>query len=70
MWKSYAVDAVPTAHRVTWADLEGDGKKEIVMAPFVGLKGWEDPKYKDNVPLLYLARSGQAGSNMEARDRG
>lgn len=53
MWKSYAVDAVPTAHRVTWADLEGDGKKEIVMAPFVGLKGWEDPKYKDNVPLLF-----------------
>jgi hypothetical protein len=53
MWKSYPVDAVPTAHRVTWADLEGNGKKEIVMAPFVGLKGWEDPKYKDNVPLLY-----------------
>jgi len=53
MWKSYAVDAVPTAHRVTWADLEGNGKKEIVMAPFVGLKGWEDPKYKDNVPVLF-----------------
>jgi hypothetical protein len=53
LWKSYAVDAVPTAHRVTWADLEGDGKKEIVMAPFIGLKGWGDPKYKDNVPLLF-----------------
>ena len=53
MWKSYAVDAVPTAHRVTWADLEGNGKKEIVMAPFVGLKGWENPKYHDNVPLLF-----------------
>ena len=23
------------------------------MAPFVGLKGWEDPKYHDNVPLLF-----------------
>jgi FG-GAP-like repeat len=53
LWKSYAVDAVPTAHRVAWADLEGNGKMEIVMAPFVGLKGWEDPKYKDNVPLLF-----------------
>jgi hypothetical protein len=53
LWKSYLVDAVPTAHRVTWADLEGNGKKEIVMAPFVGLKGWGDPKYQDNVPLLY-----------------
>jgi FG-GAP-like repeat len=53
LWKSYPVDAVPTAHRVTWADLEGNGKKEIVMAPFVGLKGWEEPKYQDNVPLLF-----------------
>lgn len=53
MWKSYAVDGVPTAHRVTWADLEGNGKKEIVMAPFVGLKGWGDPKYQDNVPVLF-----------------
>ncbi len=53
LWKSYPVDAVPTAHRVTWADLEGNGKKEIVMAPFVGLKGWGEPKYQDNVPLLF-----------------
>jgi hypothetical protein len=53
MWKSYPVDAVPTAHRVTWADLEGNGKKEIVMAPFVGMKGWEDPKYHDNVPVFF-----------------
>ncbi len=53
MWKSYKVDAVPTAYRVTWADLDGDGNKELVMAPFVGLKGWGNPKYQDNVPLLY-----------------
>ncbi|HEX5430956.1 MAG TPA: VCBS repeat-containing protein [Bryobacteraceae bacterium] len=52
-WKSYHVDAVPTAHRVTWADLEGNGKKDIVMAPFVGLKGWGNPKYQDNVPLYF-----------------
>jgi hypothetical protein len=53
MWKSYPVDAVPTAHRVAWADFEGNGKWEMVMAPFVGLKGWEDPKYHDNVPVYY-----------------
>ena len=28
MWKSYAVCNVPTAHRVAWADLEGNGKKD------------------------------------------
>jgi hypothetical protein len=53
MWKSYLVGYVPTAHRVTWADLEGNGKKEIVVAPLVGLKGWEEPKYQDKVPLFY-----------------
>jgi len=51
LWKSYLVGYVPTAHRVTWADLEGDGKQEIVVAPLVGLKGWEEPKYQDKVPL-------------------
>lgn len=53
MWKSYLVGYVPTAHRLAWADLEGDGKKEIVVAPLVGLKGWEEPKYHDKVPLYY-----------------
>lgn len=52
-WKSYPVDAVPTAHRVAWADFEGNGQMEMVMAPFIGLKGWEDPKYHDNVPVYY-----------------
>ena len=53
MWKSYPVGNVPTAHRVAWADLEGDGNKEIVVAPLVGMKGWEEPKYQDRVPLYY-----------------
>jgi FG-GAP-like repeat len=53
MWKSYAVGNVPTAHRAVWTDLEGDGKKELVVAPLVGLKGWEEPKYHDKVPLYY-----------------
>ncbi|HEX3727611.1 MAG TPA: VCBS repeat-containing protein [Pirellulales bacterium] len=53
LWKEYKIDAVPTAHRVGWADLDGDGKKEVVMAPFVGLHGWGETKYQDNVPLLY-----------------
>jgi Aldos-2-ulose dehydratase, beta-propeller domain/FG-GAP repeat len=53
LWKSYLVDAIPTAHRAVWADLEGNGKKEIVVAPYIGPKGWEEPKYHDNVPLLF-----------------
>ena len=53
IWKSYLMGYVPTAHRVTWADLEGNGKQEVVVAPLVGLKGWEEPKYQDKVPLYY-----------------
>ena len=52
-WKEYKVDAVPTAHRVVWADLDGDGHKEIVLAPFIGLKGWEQPHFQDYVPVYY-----------------
>jgi hypothetical protein len=54
-WKSYPVDAVPTAHRVTWADLDGDGRPEIVMGPFVGPEGWvqNKPDFAAPVPLLY-----------------
>lgn len=53
MWKSYLVDSVPTAHRAAWADLEGNGKKELLVTPLVGAKGWEEPKYHDNVPVFY-----------------
>jgi hypothetical protein len=32
----HAVGAEPTAHRLRWADLDGDGRKELVVAPIMG----------------------------------
>ena len=35
-WKSEQVDAFPTSHHVTWADLDGDGELELVNALLIG----------------------------------
>ena len=35
-WKAEQVDAVPTSHHVTWADLDGDGELELINALLLG----------------------------------
>lgn len=35
-WKAEKFDAFPTSHHVVWADLDGDGKKELINAPLIG----------------------------------
>jgi hypothetical protein len=35
-WTVHAVDAEPTLHRHRFADLDGDGRKELVVAPLFG----------------------------------
>jgi len=35
-WKAEKFDAFPTSHHVVWADLDGDGKKELLNAPLIG----------------------------------
>ena len=35
-WPMYAIGAEPTSHRVQWADVDGDGRKELVNAPIMG----------------------------------
>ena len=36
LWKANKIDAYPTTHHVAWADIDGDGKKELINAPLVG----------------------------------
>jgi hypothetical protein len=43
-WTARDIDRVPTAHRVRWADVTGDGRKELVNLPIVGI-GAKSPKY-------------------------
>ncbi len=51
-WKATKVDALTTSHHVAWADVDGDGNKELVNAPLIGPKALA-PRYEDRVPLVY-----------------
>lgn len=35
-WEIHPIAADPVTHRVRWADLDGDGRKELVHAPILG----------------------------------
>lgn len=51
-WKSVPVDELTTSHHVAWADVDGNGDKELINAPLIGSEALA-PKYEDNVPLVY-----------------
>ena len=35
-WALHSIDAIPTSHRLRWADIDGDGRKELVDLPLFG----------------------------------
>lgn len=51
-WKATKIDSTPTAHRLAWADIDGDGKKELINAPLIGADSVA-PKYEGKTPLYY-----------------
>jgi hypothetical protein len=52
-WKISKVDQLITSHHIAWADVDGDGRKELINAPLIGPKGLA-PKYdQDHVSLVY-----------------
>lgn len=51
-WTVHPIHAEPTSHRVRWADLDGDGVKELVNLPVVGI-GTKGPLY-DQTPVKLL----------------
>jgi hypothetical protein len=52
LWKRYKIDQLTTSHHLAWADLDGDGRKELVNAPLIGPNAVA-PKYEDHTPLVY-----------------
>jgi hypothetical protein len=56
-WKSRKIDALITSHHVGWADIDGDGKKELINAPLIGPKGLAPTYDQDLVPLVYYHAS-------------
>jgi hypothetical protein len=53
-WSLGLIGRIPTSHRLRWADLEGDGRRELVDAPLLGF-GAEPPDYKVGAPLTWFA---------------
>ncbi len=53
-WDLKEFDAIPTSHRVRWADIEGTGKKVLIDAPILNAKakGFPDPD-RFPTPLVY-----------------
>ena len=51
-WLVREIDRTPTAHRVRWADIEGNGLWVLVSAPLVGPSA-AAPEYRDAVPIFW-----------------
>jgi hypothetical protein len=56
-WTSREIDRVPTVHRLRWIDLDGNGKKVLLVAPMIGAAA-RAPDYAANVPV-YMYRPGE-----------
>ena len=52
LWKAIHVDALTTSHHIAWADVDGDGKKELINAPLIGAN-IVGPKYEGKTPLVF-----------------
>jgi hypothetical protein len=51
-WQVTEFDRLPTAHRLEFADLDGDGTQELVNAPLTGA-GVRQPLFEGHGPLVY-----------------
>ncbi|MEX0965122.1 MAG: VCBS repeat-containing protein [Pseudohongiellaceae bacterium] len=49
-WEMHPIDQIPTTHRISWADINGDGKDELLSLPIIGV-GAAAPEYAVNLEL-------------------
>jgi hypothetical protein len=51
-WKLHPIGEYPTTHRMNFADLDGDGRQELIVSPLMG-RGTTRPNFAENgTPLL------------------
>lgn len=43
-WSLFPIGSEPTLHRIRWADVDGDGKRELIVAPLQG-RGTKSPNW-------------------------
>lgn len=66
-WTATEIDAIPTSHRLKWADLDGDGEMELVNAPLLG-RGAKAPDYAVPATLVFYKRAGRKWNRYEVAD--
>jgi hypothetical protein len=54
-WTVKKIDEFPTSHHVAWADLDGDGKKELVNAPLIGEKSIAPTYDQDKASVFWYS---------------
>jgi Aldos-2-ulose dehydratase, beta-propeller domain/FG-GAP repeat len=54
-WKIEKIDQFPTSHHVGWADLDGDGRKELINAPLIGEKSLAPTYDQDRASLFWYS---------------
>ncbi len=52
-WRLALVGEIPTSHRLRWADIDGDGRLELIDAPIIG-PGAAPPDYRVGAPLTWF----------------
>ncbi|MFC1538993.1 FG-GAP repeat domain-containing protein [Candidatus Latescibacterota bacterium] len=52
-WELTYIGEEPTSHRLLWADINGDGKKELVNVPIMG-RGAKEPDWNVGVNLVWF----------------
>lgn len=54
-WSLYPIDMEPTVHRIRWADIDGDGKAELLSAPLMGRGATKEKNWMDGSPVRVTA---------------
>ena len=54
-WKLEKIDQFPTSHHVAWADLDGDGTKELINAPLIGEKSLAPTYDQDKASVFWYS---------------
>jgi len=52
-WELCPIAQIPTSHRLRWADLDGDGRPELVDVPLLG-PGAKAPDYRGGAPITWF----------------
>lgn len=65
-WKpTTLLEECPTLHRIRWADVDGDGPKELIVAPLKGINSTPPAHQETGVDLFLLRAPKEAGQPWE-----